>query len=81
LCRIYYELFTCNFLPVSRYVTTNLNIMKIKLSIFILFVLNVFVVHAQEVAPNKLDAAGKKQGHWIKFDANKKKVYDGKFCE
>lgn len=40
--------------------------------------LNVFVVHAQST-PNKLDAAGKKQGHWIKFDANKKKVYDGNF--
>jgi antitoxin component YwqK of YwqJK toxin-antitoxin module len=33
---------------------------------------------AQE-APNKTDAAGKKQGHWIKLDINKKKVYEGSF--
>jgi antitoxin component YwqK of YwqJK toxin-antitoxin module len=30
-------------------------------------------------APNKTDAAGKKQGHWIKLDINKKKVYEGHF--
>lgn len=33
---------------------------------------------AQE-ALNKTDAAGKKQGHWIKLDINKKKVYEGNF--
>ena len=37
-----------------------------------------FVAFAQD-APNKTDAAGKKQGHWIKLDENKKKVYDGNF--
>jgi antitoxin component YwqK of YwqJK toxin-antitoxin module len=36
------------------------------------------LVIAQE-APNKTDAAGKKQGHWVKLDVNKKKVYDGNF--
>ncbi len=30
-------------------------------------------------APNKTDTAGKKQGHWIKYDADHKKVYDGNF--
>lgn len=30
-------------------------------------------------APNVTDAAGKKQGHWIKLDDNKKKIYDGNF--
>jgi antitoxin component YwqK of YwqJK toxin-antitoxin module len=34
---------------------------------------------AQEDAPNKTDAAGKKQGHWIKYDDNHKKLYDGNF--
>jgi antitoxin component YwqK of YwqJK toxin-antitoxin module len=33
---------------------------------------------AQE-APNTTDAAGKKQGHWIKFDEDHKKIYDGNF--
>ena len=37
-----------------------------------------FFALSQE-APNKKDAAGKKQGHWIKLDANQKKVYDGNF--
>jgi antitoxin component YwqK of YwqJK toxin-antitoxin module len=55
-----------------------LNLMKMKSSILLcLLFLNVSLF-AQE-APNKLDAAGKKQGHWIKLDANKKKVYDGNF--
>lgn len=30
-------------------------------------------------APNKTDAAGKKQGHWIKYDDDHKKIYDGNF--
>lgn len=33
---------------------------------------------AQE-APNKTDAAGKKQGHWIKYDDDRKKIYEGNF--
>jgi antitoxin component YwqK of YwqJK toxin-antitoxin module len=36
------------------------------------------VLHAQEVT-NKTDASGKKQGHWVKLDDNKKKVYEGNF--
>ncbi len=35
-------------------------------------------IFAQE-APNITDASGKKQGHWIKFDADHKKIYDGNF--
>ncbi len=30
-------------------------------------------------APNITDSGGKKQGHWIKVDENKKKIYDGNF--
>ncbi len=35
-------------------------------------------VAAQE-APNETDASGKKQGHWIKYDADHKKIYEGNF--
>ncbi len=35
---------------------------------------------AQE-APNRTDATGKKQGHWIKYDADHKKIYDGNFVD
>jgi antitoxin component YwqK of YwqJK toxin-antitoxin module len=35
-------------------------------------------VFAQEVT-NKTDASGKKQGKWIKYDENKKKMYEGTF--
>ena len=35
-------------------------------------------ISAQE-APNTTDASGKKQGHWIKYDADHKKIYDGNF--
>ena len=35
-------------------------------------------IFAQD-APNITDAAGKKQGHWIKFDEDHKKIYDGNF--
>ncbi len=41
--------------------------------------LSISILKAQNEAPNKTDAAGKKQGHWIKFDANHKKLYDGNF--
>lgn len=34
---------------------------------------------AAQEALNKTDASGKKQGHWVKLDINKKKVYDGNF--
>ena len=32
-------------------------------------------------APNKTDAMGKKQGHWIKLDDNRKKIYEGNFID
>lgn len=51
--------------------------MNIRLSF--LFFLIALTGIAQDEAPNKTDAAGKKQGHWIKFDDNHKKVYDGNF--
>lgn len=34
-----------------------------------------------QVAPNKTDASGKKQGHWIKLDEKQKKLYDGNFAD
>lgn len=55
-----------------------LNLMKMKSSFVLLFLFAFCLANAQE-APNKMDASGKKQGHWIKLDANKKKVYDGNF--
>ena len=51
-----------------------------KLSIYIIssFLFSI-QVKAQD-APNIIDAAGRKQGHWIKYDATgKKKLYDGVF--
>lgn len=32
-----------------------------------------------QTAPNVTDAAGKKQGHWVKLDEDKKKIYEGHF--
>ena len=32
-----------------------------------------------QTAPNLTDASGKKQGHWIKYDEDKKKIYEGNF--
>jgi antitoxin component YwqK of YwqJK toxin-antitoxin module len=49
-----------------------------KVKLFLLCICLPVVAFAQD-APNKKDAAGKKQGHWIKLDENKKKVYDGNF--
>ncbi len=55
--------------------------MKLLKNIFFCCILfTAFGSYAQD-APNKTDAAGKKQGHWIKYDANKKKVYDGNFVD
>lgn len=45
---------------------------------FFLFFLYAFSAFGQ-TAPNVTDAAGKKQGHWIKYDANNKKIYEGNF--
>ena len=45
------------------------------IAIGILFSVTAF---AQD-APNKTDAAGKKQGHWIKLDEDNKKIYEGNF--
>lgn len=50
-----------------------------RINLFILFLLISFSINAQDDAPNKTDAAGKKQGHWIKYDDNHKKMYDGNF--
>ena len=44
------------------------------------FLFFVIQMKAQD-APNSLDIAGRKQGHWIKFDENKNKVYDGNFVD
>lgn len=48
---------------------------SILIAVGILFFTTIF---AQD-APNKIDAAGKKQGHWIKYDDDHKKIYDGNF--
>ena len=48
--------------------------------IIISFLLITHLAKAQD-APNKLDENGKKQGHWIKYDENKKKIYDGNFVD
>lgn len=53
--------------------------MKKLKNIFSLFLLLFLTNGFAQDAPNKIDAAGKKQGHWIKYDANKKKVFDGNF--
>jgi len=53
-----------------------------KFSKFLIIVIStllfVIQVKAQE-ALNLTDAAGRKQGHWIKYNANNKKLYDGNF--
>lgn len=49
-----------------------------KIILILCVILFIPQVKAQD-APNITDAAGKKQGHWIKFDENKKKIYDGNF--
>lgn len=51
-------------------------IKNIALTLFCLFAISSF---AQNDSINKKDASGKKQGHWIKLDDNKKKMYDGHF--
>jgi antitoxin component YwqK of YwqJK toxin-antitoxin module len=48
------------------------------LRIFLLIICIPAVGMAQE-GINKKDAAGKKQGRWVKVDENKKKVYEGEF--
>ncbi|MDF2436270.1 MAG: hypothetical protein K0Q95_646 [Bacteroidota bacterium] len=45
----------------------------------LLFFLCLPFLGLSQEALNKKDANGKKQGHWIKLDINKKKVYDGNF--
>ncbi len=37
-------------------------------------------IKAQD-ASNSQDVAGRKQGHWIKFNENQKKIYDGNFVD
>jgi antitoxin component YwqK of YwqJK toxin-antitoxin module len=53
--------------------------MKIALKFFSLFMLFLPLVGLAQEVTNKTDASGKKQGHWIKLDKDKKKVYDGNF--
>jgi antitoxin component YwqK of YwqJK toxin-antitoxin module len=48
------------------------------LKLFLLLICLPAFTIAQE-GPNKTDAAGKKQGYWVKLDINKKKVYEGTF--
>jgi len=50
-----------------------------RITLFIPFLLFTFFINAQEAELNKKDASGKKQGHWIKYDDNHKKIYDGNF--
>ncbi len=52
--------------------------MKLKSLLTTIVIFLSFFLSAQ-TAPNKTDAAGKKQGHWIKLDDNHKKIYDGNF--
>lgn len=52
------------------------NILKI-VAVFI-YLLS-FSAFAQTDNLNKTDAAGKKQGHWVKLDDDKKKIYEGNF--
>jgi antitoxin component YwqK of YwqJK toxin-antitoxin module len=53
--------------------------MKMRLKLFSLLIVFLPLLGFAQEAPNKTDASGKKQGHWIKFDKDKKKVYDGNF--
>lgn len=50
-----------------------------KIRLFFLSFIIAFTAIAQNEAPNTKDASGKKQGHWIKYDDNHKKLYDGNF--
>lgn len=51
-----------------------------KFKVFFIAILFSAFAFAQD-APNKTDATGKKQGHWIKYDDAHKKVYDGNFLD
>jgi antitoxin component YwqK of YwqJK toxin-antitoxin module len=46
---------------------------------YLLLILLLPLIGISQEAPNKTDAAGKKQGHWIKLDEKKKKIYEGDF--
>ena len=48
---------------------------------FVLFLLISSTFAFAQDAPNNTYAAGKKQGHWIKYDDKHKKVYDGNFVD
>src|SRR5437868_5424204 len=54
--------------------------MKLKFSIIFILSFYLSPANAQD-APNITDASGKKQGHWIKLDSNKKKIYEGNFVD
>jgi antitoxin component YwqK of YwqJK toxin-antitoxin module len=56
--------------------------MKTIISIITLFFyFSSFFSSAQSDNLNKTDATGKKQGHWIKLDDDRKKMYEGSFVE
>lgn len=56
--------------------------MKNKFKLFFLFFYSLsFVTNAQTDNLNKTDASGKKQGHWVKLDDDKKKLYEGDFID
>ncbi|MEO6903088.1 MAG: hypothetical protein ABI315_08040 [Bacteroidia bacterium] len=50
--------------------------MNYKLLVVLIFLS--IIIKAQDTL-NQTDVAGKKQGHWIKYDDNKKKLYEGTF--
>ena len=52
----------------------------IKICTVILYLFN-SIVFAQTDNLNKIDASGKKQGHWIKLDDDRKKMYEGDFAD
>jgi len=47
--------------------------------VLIVTIFSSFTLAYGQDAPNKTDAAGKKQGHWIKYDDSHKKKYEGNF--
>ncbi len=55
-----------------------MNLLLKTVSFVFLFITYLFPVKAQEKL-NFTDTLGRKQGHWIKYDQNKNKLYDGNF--
>ncbi len=78
LCTIIFgnNMYPKRFLPLYNRKSLKMNLLK---SSFIALCLLIASAGKAQEAPNKTDASGKKQGHWIKYDANKKKIFDGNF--